>query len=381
MIENEGAQAHVQQNPDVAGATKAASVEAEPASEPSLDETQALARLIAGSLAEATDVVVRLLVAARIVQPTAGESDTDMGRYALVGMTLELAEAARHALLAAVNSSVAVGRLATLPVRPLARSPLFRPLRQRLPDPNAWLARWIEVGRQEEHRSRHVARAVLGQAVDEIVDIISASPAIGRLVDRQVAILLPKLAADPQLALLVEEVAGRYIDTLAQQPEGVDLLVQVLAGRYLNYLSEHPEELDTLVQRVAGNYLAYLQQQPEEVQVLIRSQGDTYITYLNQHPQQVQTLIQGQSLSLTSEIVEQVRQRTVTGDSLVEVIARSLLRRPLRSELPGPPPEVKRWAQRGRLADDAELPESGLDANQDLVLLADSEEGDGSTGQ
>jgi len=55
-------------------------------------------------------------------------------------------------------------------------------------------------------------------------------------------------------------------------------------------------------------------------------------------------LIAGQTLGLTSEIADEVRERTVTADSVVEMFVRSLLRRPPRQDLPDPPSGVKQQA-------------------------------------
>jgi hypothetical protein len=68
----------------------------------------------------------------------------------------------------------------------------------------------------------------------------------------------------------------------------------------------------------------------------------------------VQELIQSQSVSLAGEVVEEVRERAVSADDFFEGVIRAMFRRPRRSELPEPPPEVKKQAVpfrqiRGRL--------------------------------
>ena len=55
----------------------------------------------------------------------------------------------------------------------------------------------------------------------------------------------------------------------------------------------------------------------------------------------VQEFIQQQSLGMADEAIEEVRERTVTGDMLLERPVRSLLRRPPRESLP-PPTEIKK---------------------------------------
>jgi hypothetical protein len=70
---------------------------------------------------------------------------------------------------------------------------------------------------------------------------------------------------------------------------------------------------------------------------------DTYIEYLASNPE-VQELVQSQSTGLANEVVEEVRERTVSADTFLEGLARSLLRRIPRSNLPPPPPEVRSHA-------------------------------------
>lgn len=70
---------------------------------------------------------------------------------------------------------------------------------------------------------------------------------------------------------------------------------------------------------------------------------DEFIDRLAENPE-LQDLITQQSIGVASEVRDEVRERTVTGDSLVEGLVRRILRRSPRKELPGPPPQVQRWA-------------------------------------
>ena len=70
---------------------------------------------------------------------------------------------------------------------------------------------------------------------------------------------------------------------------------------------------------------------------------DEFINRLAENPE-LESLITQQSLGLASEARDEVRERTVTADNLVESLVRRVLRRTPRAELPGPPPEVQRWA-------------------------------------
>ena len=52
-------------------------------------------------------------------------------------------------------------------------------------------------------------------------------------------------------------------------------------------------------------------------------------------------MVQTQSIGLAEEVVEEVRERTVSADNFVEGVVRAVLRRPSRSELPYPPEELR----------------------------------------
>lgn len=69
-------------------------------------------------------------------------------------------------------------------------------------------------------------------------------------------------------------------------------------------------------------------------------QVDNSIEYLTSNTE-VQELVQSQSVGLIGEIVEETRERTVSADYYIEAWARTIFRRPMRSELPEPPKELK----------------------------------------
>lgn len=67
---------------------------------------------------------------------------------------------------------------------------------------------------------------------------------------------------------------------------------------------------------------------------------DEYIDYLTSNPE-VQELVQMQSTGLANEVIEEVRERTVSADTFLEGLVRSVLRRNPRAHLPGPPAEIR----------------------------------------
>ena len=70
---------------------------------------------------------------------------------------------------------------------------------------------------------------------------------------------------------------------------------------------------------------------------------DDFIDYLGDKPE-IQELIAGQTTGLAGEVLTEVRERTVSGDSFLEGIVRSLLRKAPRAELPPPSTEIRQSA-------------------------------------
>ena len=70
---------------------------------------------------------------------------------------------------------------------------------------------------------------------------------------------------------------------------------------------------------------------------------NTTLNYVNQSPQVqefIQEIISAQSMGMAGEAIEEVRERTVTGDILLERVVRSIFRRRPRESLPLPPTAV-----------------------------------------
>lgn len=71
---------------------------------------------------------------------------------------------------------------------------------------------------------------------------------------------------------------------------------------------------------------------------------EEYIEYLAENPE-VQELVQTQSTGLANEVVEEVRERTVSADTFLEGVARSLLRMTPRTRLPEPSEKLRQSAE------------------------------------
>jgi hypothetical protein len=70
---------------------------------------------------------------------------------------------------------------------------------------------------------------------------------------------------------------------------------------------------------------------------------DDVIDYLADKPE-VQNLIAGQTTGLAGEVLNEVRERTVSGDSFLEGVVRAVLRKAPRAELPPPSLEIRQSA-------------------------------------
>ena len=103
----------------------------------------------------------------------------------------------------------------------------------------------------------------------------------------------------------------------------------------LYYLTDN-EKVDSLV----NSQVDQLQANPH-VQNLSQDIVENFID----NPETIRKLVSDQGFGLTSELAEEVRERSVTLDMLGETIVRRLLRRPPRESLEEPPPAVKSRAR------------------------------------
>jgi hypothetical protein len=126
-----------------------------------------------------------------------------------------------------------------------------------------------------------------------------------------------------------------------------DEVTGLLIEDIVRYVADNPGVKALIDTQVAG-----LATRAEILDPLVQEVGDRYIAYLNEHPDDVQNLVQGQAAGMAAEVRDDVRTVTVTGDTFLETLARALLRRTPREDLPPPPPEVQHQAVPGRWAGD-----------------------------
>ncbi len=327
------------------------------------------------------------------------EEDTviDKARYLAIGVTSEAAGLAWRSTWRLARAAGAMGKAGLSVVKPVTDSDLFKPLRTTFDAvairQQERLEEMVKVGRQEEGRVWRFALTVVDIPLDEIITYLDGNAAVRTLIRHAVEEILPELNDHPAVQALIRQQAGQYLTFLLSEPDQVQALIRSQAGDYLAYLQENPElvqdlvrtqvslfldyllgspdqvqalirsqageylaylesnpdEVNALVQQVAGNYLTYLQDHPEELDPFVQAQTQRILDHLSENPEQVQSLVQGQSLTMASQMRDEVRSGTVTADTAVEMIVRSLFKRAPRTELPEPPPSVQARADTPRL--------------------------------
>ena len=256
----------------------------------------------------------RVAVPAEEAGVTADEHPVAKRRLSLaaIGLALRSVDTAQKSFGTALRITDAVSGIAFAPARKIFKTLPFRPLRNGfealVKRGEAEVEDWVETGALEMNRSRELAQDTASVIVDEVIRHLTTSPALQHLIRNQIDELIVELPKTTQ----------------------IDVLVRVLANNYIHYLNENPED----------------------VQSLIRVQGGVYLAHLEENPEQVQSLVQGQSTGLIESIMVEIRGITVTGDSLLEMVARKIFRRPPRSALPEPPPEVLARAPFARIESD-----------------------------
>lgn len=205
-----------------------------------------------------------------------------------------------------------------------------RPMEALAQNVEGTVARLEEKGREGLAQTGLFTVEAIGGTVDAVVTYLADNPKVEQLISAQIEKVLPLLADHPAVKELVHRQVVHILPALKDDP-AIQELIRAQATAYLTSLQG---ALDP------------------SLQALIRQQGDAYIDYLNAHPTAVQTLVQGQSMSLANDVMNEVRERTVTADSVAEMIIRRLLGRKQRTDLPPPPPEVQRRAETSRLPSD-----------------------------
>ena len=298
------------------------------------DALASLSRLIAGLAIEGTLELLAILQAweeengleQRLRQFDEGFGAAEKTRFVMLGLLVEAAQHTRKTAVRLTRFGTDMGRWWFTRLRPLSDSILMRPTKKRylqlVGRSNKVRQRWLETGRFQEAQGRALARSTTGKIIDRVVGHLEYNGRTQELIRTQ---------------------ADTYLQFLTDNPEPVRQLINNEVGAFLGELEGDPSQLDGLVQEVADRYVEYMRENPTLIKALIEEQADQYLDYLQENPEQVQTLIQDQSLDMAGEIMDEVRVRTVTIDTLMERLVRGVFRRQPRTAVT--PPEVRRLAE------------------------------------
>jgi len=161
--------------------------------------------------------------------------------------------------------------------------------------------------------------------------------------------------ADPEIQNGLVGVAFALEEKMEHGLQSIDRLTRRSARRTMKILkpvtsswpgrrfASHIDSLAARGEREIKQFARYGHSQAEESKKVFRtaisSSVDEMIGDLS-HNTEIQQLVQTQSASLAEEIVEEIRERTVSADNYLEMIVRNILKRPSRDQLPEPPPQV-----------------------------------------
>ena len=150
--------------------------------------------------------------------------------------------------------------------------------------------------------------------------------AIGMIFDAQ-----ETLGKSIEIADWVSRLAGGLLESVVS-PIYSSRLISPLRNRIDHLAQRGQSEVDRWIE--VGRKEERLGR--ELASTALSEQVDHSIEYLTSNDE-VQELVQSHSVGLIGEIVEETRERTVSADNYLEAWVRTMLRRPMRSELPEPP--------------------------------------------
>jgi len=130
-------------------------------------------------------------------------------------------------------------------------------------------------------------------------------------------------------------------------------LLSPLRHEYADFLRRGQTELERWVEIGRKEEL----RSRDLTRMAARRTVDESITYLAHNPQ-VEELVTTQSTGLANEVVEEVRERTISADTFIESLARTLLRRPSRPKLPAPSDTIRHLADGFRADPNKKTPRS-----------------------
>lgn len=283
----------------------------------------------------------------------APSSTSERAMEAVVGVAVESGELARRGARSILGINRRVWRM-TAPVRqPLdalgITAAVQRPVQAVAERVDAQVDALQAIGRSEVEASRLRVIGTLGGTIDGIIAYLTDNAQVDALIGAQIDKLLPLLAEHPAVERLIEVQVDKILPKLATSA-AIQALILAQVELILPELADDPG----IQQLVLAQVDAILPELAESAAILdlIRVQGDKYIDYLNEHPDKVQNLISGQSMGIASQVMDEVRERTVTADTVAEMFARRILGKRARTEIDEPPDAVQRRATAAVLPSD-----------------------------
>jgi hypothetical protein len=240
---------------------------------------------------------------AGISLPAASTADSDTLRYALIGWLFETQEQLRpqgNPLGWFFATADQVGDLIFSRVRDSLPRLGTRPARS-VRDEDA--QRWIARGKAEEQRSVALAKIALPDLLNLTIGYLVGQPAVQ---DAIAALVRSPALDDAIVQLAARPGTQEAIINLVHSPAMADAIPAIV---------EAPAMQDAVRHLVTTPAM------------------DDAITTLSSSPALVE-LVQTQSSSFLNEIIEEVRERSINADTLVEALVRRLFGRPRRNELP-----------------------------------------------
>lgn len=189
-----------------------------------------------------------------------------------------------------------------------------------------------------------------------------------------VVIEAPETAGEQEPPHLEHALVGMVFeaqDSLLAGVEKVDSLAQAvirLSAPWLRPIQRSwpvrslTRQVDRLAERGEAQVMRWAERGQVEArqsrrlaETAITESVESGIEHLTTNPE-VQELVQTQSTGLANEVLEEIRERTVSADSFLEGIARQVMKRTPRQQLPEPSNEVLERAARSRTQDRSQAP-------------------------
>ena len=297
-----------------------------------------------GALADQATAIVDAAAAGAGQGPPTASTGGGRARDIAVGAVFEAQEVVGGGL-------ERVGSVVSPWTRWIWGSPIVRPVRREV---DRRLDELAERGAREQVAGRELTAGV----VDGTVARVAASEALPATVDQVVGGVLPGI---------LDSALPVAIDKLGEQPELIEGLVNSILGGILDAalpvaidkLGDQPELIEGLVGKILDGILdaalpeaiGKLSSDPDLLLPVVVSILPVAIDAMGEQQDAIREIVRSSSDSITTEVANTVRSRTVRGDDVVERIARRLTLRKTRpvlgphedlagalSTAPAPPP-------------------------------------------